>query len=391
MSSGRGPSECLLCFAGVDWWYHPRGHSECQIMLRLSKEIPTLWINTIGMRVPVPWKTKATFSRYFKKALSLSKGMRKDGDLHVLSPLFLPSFSKPVLALNGRLVSGQVKRFMRRRGFRAASSWITLPTFYPALKRVRSRKVIFNRCDAFSAFPEVSKSRIEALEKDLLRASDCVVYANRPLLDRERHLSRNSVYLGHGIDLDAFERARRRGAVPPVFREMRPPVIGFYGSLDDYRIDIGLLEAIADRFPECTLLVIGACNLDISGLTRRKNVRYLGPIPHEDLADHALHFDVGVIPYLKNEWNEYANPIKLKEYLAVGFPVVATRIPALEEYGDLVRYAESREEFLEGIRKALAEGPEARRADRMKMVENDTWDAVARKVLELISSDGQHE
>jgi glycosyltransferase involved in cell wall biosynthesis len=389
MSSTGGPSECLLCFAGVDWWYHPRGHSECQIMIRLSKVMPTLWINTIGMRVPFPWKTKATFSRYFKKALSLCKHLRKDGDLHILSPIFLPSFSKPVLALNGRLVSGQVKRFMKRGGFRSASSWITLPTFYPALKCIESRRIIFNRCDAFSSFPEVRKSQIAALEQDLLRNSDCVVYANRTLLDRERHLSRNSVYLGHGIDLDAFERARRRGRVPPVIREIRAPVIGFYGSLDDYRIDIGLLEAIADRFPECTLLVIGASNLDISGLTRRSNVRYLGPIPHEELADHALHFDVGIIPYLKNEWNEYSNPIKLKEYLAVGFPVVATRIPALEEYGDMVCYAETREDFLEGIRKALAEGREARRADRMKMVENDTWDIVARKVLELISSDGK--
>ena len=45
------------------------------------------------------------------------------------------------------------------------------------------------------------------------------------------------------------------------------------------------------------------------------------------LPTFAAAFDVALMPWLMNEWIESSNPIKLREYLAIGFPIVSTWFP----------------------------------------------------------------
>ena len=61
-------SDGVVCFAGVDWWYHNRGHSECQIMQRLAERVPVLWVNSIGMRLPAPGRSELVLHRYAHSA-----------------------------------------------------------------------------------------------------------------------------------------------------------------------------------------------------------------------------------------------------------------------------------------------------------------------------------
>ena len=42
----------VICFGGEDWWYHNRGHFDMQMMRELSRRVPVLYVNSIGMRVP---------------------------------------------------------------------------------------------------------------------------------------------------------------------------------------------------------------------------------------------------------------------------------------------------------------------------------------------------
>jgi hypothetical protein len=64
---------------------------------------------------------------------------------------------------------------------------------------------------------------------------------------------------------------------------------------------------------------------------------------------------VGIIPFVVNALTLNVNPIKLREYLAAGLPVVSTRLPEIEPYGEVVHLAANEGEFIEGIEKALRE------------------------------------
>ena len=60
-----------------------------------------------------------------------------------------------------------------------------------------------------------------------------------------------------------------------------------------------------------------------SGLEAR--VRFAGFIPHEQVPEHVAAFDIAVAPYRKVELF-YNSPLKLHEYLAMGKPVIASRM-----------------------------------------------------------------
>ena len=60
-------------------------------------------------------------------------------------------------------------------------------------------------------------------------------------------------------------------------------------------------------------------------------------------------FDVAILPFVVNELTLAANPLKLREYLAAGLPVVATPLPEVVKLNGLVRTARTQEEFLDQI------------------------------------------
>jgi hypothetical protein len=378
----------VVCFAAVDWWYHNRGHSECQIMRRLAKRVPVLWINSIGMRAPSPGKSDLVLRRYTRKLRSTMKGLQQqDSSLWVYSPVFIPRYTDGMVTLNGRLLDAQIAVLLRRLGIRRPAAWVTVPTAAGAVERRAWSRVLFNRSDDFAAFPEVDRGFVERLERRLLARADDVLYVNRALQERERHLVRAGHYVGHGVDFDHFASARPIDGptvAPAALGDLPRPIIGFYGALDGYTVDLPLLIRVARAFPRATLLVIGPKQMDIAALEAEPNVRYVGPIPYQELPRYAACFDAALMPWLRNEWIDGCNPIKLKEYLALGMPVASVRFRELLPYESLVYAAETHEEFLAQVARALADGDRALVQRRRQAVAPDSWDAIAAQVAGLV-------
>ncbi len=105
--------------------------------------------------------------------------------------------------------------------------------------------------------------------------------------------------------------------------------------------------------PEATLLLIGDATGPIDELLALPNVVWLGFRPYEEIPAYGAIFDVALMPWLRNEWIAYANPIKLKEYLALGLPVVSTDFPEVRFYDDVVAIADDEADFVRLVREAL--------------------------------------
>ena len=58
-----GACDGVVFFGNVDWWYHNRGHSSTRVAVRLARRVPTLYVNSIGMRLPVPGRTEIAWRR----------------------------------------------------------------------------------------------------------------------------------------------------------------------------------------------------------------------------------------------------------------------------------------------------------------------------------------
>lgn len=387
-------ADSAVFFGNVDWWYHNRGHSSCRTAIRIARRVPTLWVNSIGMRMPVVGRTDIAGLRYWRKFRSLLKGLRRDRktNMWVYSPLFLPSYGRLGLEINGRLVAWQVRAVRRLLGMRNPAAWISMPTFAAAIERTRWHRAIFDRCDDFSMLPEADAPIIAALERRLLTRCDAVAYVNDELFQREKDSVREAVLLGHGVDFELFASARPLqgpreivGSPPVEMRDLARPIVGFYGGIDDYRMDTELMRRIARHIAPGSFVLIGPAQMDLSSLLHEPNVHHLGQIAPDDLPRYAAHFDVGLIPFLANEFNRCCNPIKLKEYLALGFPIVATRLPAFERYGPCLYLADTHGQFLDQLDAALAELPtDGMPRRRREAVAGDSWDHIAERAAQLM-------
>ena len=88
--------------------------------------------------------------------------------------------------------------------------------------------------------------------------------------------------------------------------------------------------------------------------------------------------DVLIMPWNDSEWIKACNPIKLKEYLAVGRPVVTTDFPALAPYRHLVRVAADARPVRRGDPAALSAPPD--KSQLRARIAGESWAAKAQSI-----------
>jgi glycosyltransferase involved in cell wall biosynthesis len=148
-------------------------------------------------------------------------------------------------------------------------------------------------------------------------------------------------------------------------------VAGFYGALAPW-IDLDLVAATARLLPHWRFLMIGPVQADVATLAALPNVTLLGPRPHAALPGYAQHWTAGLIPFRDTPQIRACNPLKLREYLAAGRPVVATPFPALAPYAAEAMVATDAAGFAAALE--AAQGDTAlRAASRRALVAGETW------------------
>jgi glycosyltransferase involved in cell wall biosynthesis len=130
-------------------------------------------------------------------------------------------------------------------------------------------------------------------------------------------------------------------------------------------------------------VLVGKPSIDCSRLLTKSNVRMLGYKPYTQIPHYGKCFDVAVMPWRQNDWIEACNPIKLKEYLALGKPIVSTPFKELERYDGLVYPASKPEEFVRCIHQALRENDAQRIEARRNKVKTATWRHKAKLLSEM--------
>jgi hypothetical protein len=160
--------------------------------------------------------------------------------------------------------------------------------------------------------------------------------------------------------------------VPEDLSKLPHPVIGFFGLLADW-VDLSLVKLMAIARPGWSLALVGKATTDLSPLDGLPNVHLLGQKPYASLPGDCRGFDVGIIPFRRNELTVRANPLKLREYLAAKLPVVATPLPEIARYDGPVRLAEGPEAFILAIEVALGERPEVMVRHRVDEMRSEEW------------------
>ncbi len=369
----------IICIGGEDWWYHNRGHFDFQIMRRLAETMPVLFVNSLAVRMP-SLKEKSQFAvRIGRKMRSLARGIvNVENKFWVFSPVSVPGPTGQ--KLSSWALSPQIKLAARRAGISRPLLWIHCPAGAALADEIPHALLVMQRTDRFEAFPEANPEIVGAQIRKMKAEANVAIYCNPNLMAEEKGQVRRQLLITHGVDLETFITAgQSRSPGPADVAILKRPRVGFIGGIDAHTFDPPLFVEVARRLSDVEFALIGGCSLPDDWCSL-PNVKLLGRKPYDEVARYMAAMDVLIMPWNDSEWIKACNPIKLKEYLAVGRPIVTTDFPALGRYRDLVRVAEGPAAFASAIRQALAEPYTADKA--RNSVASEGWDAKAGYLLE---------
>ncbi len=372
----------VVSFSAGDYWYHSHTHADFQISHELAKTRPVLIVNSMGMRMPSLGNADG-WMRVRRKLKSISHVVKHpQPNLTVLSPIFLPVYGTGFFArMNSVFVTAQVRMVMSRFGpFRYRI--VANPTAWRTAQHVGDGPIVLYRVDHFSATEDVDTSKISELEDIAFLEADATLYSSGALMRREpdRHHGKGRLF-EHGVDLSLFD-PDAAPVEPADLRSIGHPRVVMMGSLEKTdRIEQTL--AIAAQVPEAQFVIIGGGVKTVPKSTL-PNVHFLGQKQPSELPAYLAHVDVGLVVVARSEWGAAASPIKLKEYLAMGLPVVSTWFDDVELFGDHIRYATSNEDVARELRHTLADHGPSTRSERLARVASEGWDAKAAEFMRIL-------
>jgi glycosyltransferase involved in cell wall biosynthesis len=377
----------ILYFSADDWGCGLTT-SQTHIAKTLARKNRILYVNSLGLRKPQV--SSKDIGRIFTKLSKFFKGIEPvQENIWVFTPIVLPFHDlKPIQMINKYLLVFYIRFYLRRLKMQRPVFWSFLPNAVHLLGKFKERQRIYYCVDEYSQFEGVPKEAILKQEQQMLQQSDFVFTTATALYQSKRKHNPATYYIPHGVDVAHFGQAREESLpIPADLAALPRPIIGFYGLIESW-IDLELLTFLARNKPDWSLVLIGDSNVDPGELARLKNVHFLGRRRYDELPACNKAFDVAIIPFVLNELTRNVNPIKLREYLAAGSPVVATRLPEIEQYHSIVYLADSHPEFLEKIERALTEHGPVPLAQRLAVVEKESWQSRLEQISEIIQPGG---
>jgi len=356
----------------VEWM-----HNRHQVLSRLSQYFRVLW-----MEPSEDWR--ATLRRE-KPTTPIFETLPDNPGITVYrQEFFFPHFFR-LKRVTRTLLRARVSRaaaYLRRQGCKKLVLYVWNPRFGPALDASRWDLTSYHIDDEYS-FSTVDLPNSPE-EIDVVRRVGQLFIHSEMLLEKKGRINPNSMLIPNGVNYSWFATP---SSEPADLANVPHPRIGYTGFVKK-QLDWSLLRSLSARHPEWSFVFVGQVSphteitAAIAEMSARKNVFFLGGKPAAVAATYPQHFDVCIMPYVRNDYTKYIYPLKLHEYLAGGQPIVSTPLPAVRPFSNVLRLASTEQEWSDSIRESLsAESNQKLRKDaRQSVAKEHDWDVLVRRI-----------
>jgi glycosyltransferase involved in cell wall biosynthesis len=290
--------------------------------------------------------------------------------------------------LNAGLISKAVNGMLRSvRGQARTIAVTTLPITADLIGRLDVDRWVYYCVDDFSAWPGLDGPAMLEMEYRQVRSVDKVVTVSEPLRERLLDLGRDAELLTHGVDLAHWSHpAGATGAkLPRWWTQLSRPIMLFWG-LVDRRLDVDWCRSLPDSMPRGgTLVLLGPQQSPDTTLRVVDRVVMPGPVSYQHLPWFAADADVLVMPYADLPVTQAMQPLKLKEYLATGKPVVVRDLPATRDWADAADVVGSLDQWLAAVRERARTGAPASQLEARRRLARESWKHKAKRFEMLLA------
>lgn len=385
----------IIFFSGIEW--HGQNRMPCHHLVeRLEEKHRVFYINNFGALRDLDHHD---LSRCFSKVLGVFQGRSnphlqvddEQSGVTVCQPWVIPTPRLSFIqAVNVVLLRRSLRILSREHSIQSPIIWTRLPTpiVWEAIQGMERSLLVYQSIDKFPEHPRIGQSlrkRYCESERKFNEQADIVFASARGLCDEKGAFNQNTHFIPNGVAETFAESPLIR---IPVMEAITGSVVGFAGALGT-ATDIVWIVRLATGMPDVTFVFLGTVDRTepLLGLESLNNVILAGLVPHHELISWFRYFDVGLMPYKINSFQDYTFPSKLAEYLMADLPIVATRLPELEHYQEVVKIADTSEIMMADIRKLLEYGarsdPELQK-QRKEVAATLTWEAQIVKIENVL-------
>jgi glycosyltransferase involved in cell wall biosynthesis len=373
----------ILCLGTQEWDAHWTPAQ--QVMLRLASQNQVVYVEPF--HPPFAWlKTgNGQLKELRKRHLPRLRQLKETLWIYRPACIYFPgnmacSFSA---RLNAPRYKAEIGRLLKQVGFRKPWLWAFFAQSLSVLE-IEFDHFIYDCVDDWVSFFHQPSERqfVAHVDEILCRTAEIVFVGSQPLFEKKVKFNSETFVVNHAADVEHFQKAiRPETTIPPDLDRLARPRVGFVGMMDSVRFDDGLIRSLAKE-PSFQVVLVGGCIGDAQDLLpRNSNVHWLGMKPVSELPAYLKGMDVCIMPYRLNEATRNIYPLKLHEYLATGKPIVATAIPAVEDFRQLIYVAENEAQFVESVRRATMESDPELSLRRQQCALQHSWEAhVSEKV-----------
>ncbi|SQD80124.1 glycosyltransferase [Moritella yayanosii] len=182
--------------------------------------------------------------------------------------------------------------------------------------------LIYDIFDDFSLFETKASDRDN--HEYLIKKSDLCLYSADILKPVN---AKNSCYSPNSVDVKHFSN------------RIKMKKIVYFGAIDSW-FDFDSVEQAAKENVDSLFYIAGivapSVKSKFSLLLSENNIIFLGKVDYKYIPSIFDGFDVGIIPFIKNNITDAVNPIKMHEYVALGLKVISSPIQEVIKYKDSV-------------------------------------------------------
>jgi glycosyltransferase involved in cell wall biosynthesis len=187
------------------------------------------------------------------------------------------------------------------------------------------------------------------LEKQTIRNSIKVIAINKKLREYAINLGANpesTIVIGAGIDLDTFNPTIDGSAIRSAYAIRQDDIVLFFmgwlyhfSGLKEVSLE---LARSRDRYRNLKIIIVGDGDAlaDLQQIREENhlesNLILTGKQPYEKIPEYIAASDICILPAdPKEKIMQDIVPIKMYEYMAIGKPIICTKLPGImREFGD---------------------------------------------------------
>lgn len=373
-----------IIISSIDWkttWQtqHRLANSLCKSGNRV------LFIENTGIR-NIQIKDRSRIISRIKKWSKTTGGFDEISEnFFTYTPLIFPlPYNKFVSFYNSKKIFKHVEAWMNTVKYNNPVIISFLPTHLNnyLVKMINPQIYIYYAANNFGSQKGTEKLLLS--ERDSIKRASINFATSHLILKKIRKFTKKVLYYPASIEEKKFLNIS--SFKPNIFKKIKNPIIGYLGNFTDV-FDIDLIIEVIKNSPQYDFLFLGDIKFYTSKsleLKKFKNCYFTGEIKNELVPNYLKFIKIGIIPYVVNDFTNGVYSSKLNEYLAMGLPVISTKIKemklVLQENKNLIYLSDNNfQDFKNKIQLAMKEASKYK-ISRINFAFKNSWD---KKFLEI--------